>query len=186
VERIELSICGACLLRPKVFEDHRGFFLETYNKARLDALGLRQEFVQDNHSKSHRNTIRGLHYQLRHPQGKLCWVAAGEVVDVILDIRLGSPTFGKWVSTRLSAENKQQVWIPPGCAHGFSVLTDTAEFLYKCTDYYYPEDENGVLATDPELGIEWQVPEPVMSSKDRQYLPLSQVPRSHLPRYQAG
>jgi dTDP-4-dehydrorhamnose 3,5-epimerase len=186
VERIELSICGACLLRPKVFTDDRGFFLETYSKRTLEGLGLREEFVQDNHSRSRRGTIRGLHYQLLHPQGKLCRVGAGEVLDVILDIRVGSPTFGQWAGVRLSAENKDQIWIPPGCAHGFSVLTDFAELLYKCTDYYHPEDEGGILATDPQLAIEWQVSDPVMSAKDMQYRPLAQVPRSELSRYQAG
>lgn len=183
MERIELPICGAFLLRPKIFSDHRGFFLETYHREKLEEFGLRDYFVQDNHSSSRVGTIRGMHYQLRYPQGKLCRVVVGEVLDVVLDIRLGSPTFGKWAGARLSAENKEQIWIPPGCAHGFSVLSESAEFLYKCTDYYHPEDEGGVLATDPELAIDWQVPEPVMSAKDQQYLPLSQLPASQLPKY---
>jgi dTDP-4-dehydrorhamnose 3,5-epimerase len=183
MERIDLAVCGSFLLRPKVFTDHRGFFLETYHKAQLEALGLRQEFVQDNHSASRRGTIRGMHYQLRFPQGKLCRVVVGEVLDVVLDIRVGSPTFGKWAGARLTADNKDQIWIPPGCAHGFSVLSERAEFLYKCTDYYHPEDDCGVLATDPELGIDWQVPEPVMSAKDHQYLPLGKVPAELLPKF---
>jgi len=186
MERIDLSICGAFVLRSKVFSDSRGFFLETYHRGRLEEFGLRDYFVQDNHSSSRCGTIRGLHYQLRYPQGKLCRVVVGEVLDVVLDIRLGSPTFGQWTGLRLSAENKEQIWIPPGCAHGFSVLSETAEFLYKCTDYYHPEDEGGVLATDPELAIDWQVREPIMSAKDQQYLPLSKVPASRLPKYELG
>jgi len=183
MERIDLAICGAYLLRPEVHSDHRGFFFESYHQERMQALGLRQPFVQDNHSRSCRGTIRGLHYQLRYPQGKLCRVVAGEVLDVALDIRVGSPTFGQWCAARLTAENKDQIWIPPGCAHGFSVVSETAEFLYKCTDYYHPEDERGVLATDPELGIDWQVSEPVMSAKDRDYRPLAAVAPADLPRF---
>jgi dTDP-4-dehydrorhamnose 3,5-epimerase len=183
VERIDLPIPGACVLRPKVYGDARGFLMETYNRATLQALGIDTAFVQDNHSRSRQGTIRGLHYQLRHPQGKLCRVVVGEVLDVVVDIRVGSPTFGTWASAVLSSDNKQQIWVPPGCAHGFSVLSDTAEFLYKCTDYYHPEDEQGILSTDPELHIDWRVTNPLLSEKDRKYLPLSQTNPTILPRY---
>jgi dTDP-4-dehydrorhamnose 3,5-epimerase len=183
VERIDLPIPGACVLRPKVYADARGFLMETYNKATLQTLGIDTAFVQDNHSRSRHGTIRGLHYQLRHPQGKLCRVVVGEVLDVVVDIRVGSPTFGTWASAVLSAENKQQIWVPPGCAHGFAVLSETAEFLYKCTDYYHPEDEQGILSTDPELHIDWQVTDPLLSEKDRKYLSLSRTNPTILPRY---
>jgi dTDP-4-dehydrorhamnose 3,5-epimerase len=182
VERIDLSIAGACVLRPRVFADPRGFFMETYNQVTLRSLGIAAEFVQDNHSRSCRGTIRGLHYQLRHPQGKLCRVVVGEVFDVVVDIRVGSPTFGQWAGVVLSAENKQQVWIPPGCAHGFSVLSETAEFLYKCTDFYHPEDEYGILCTDPGLRIDWRVGAPLLSDKDAKYPTLEQASPSVLPR----
>ena len=185
MERVDLAIVGACILRPKVFTDPRGFFMETYNKRVVDGLGITAEFVQDNHSRSSRGTIRGLHYQLHYPQGKLCRVVMGEVLDVVLDIRQGSPTYGQWVGEVLSAENKKQIWIPPGCAHGFSVLSETAEFLYKCTDFYHPEDDCGLLCTDPDLGIDWRVAEPLISAKDRQYPRLSQMSCSRLPRFEA-
>ena len=184
MERIDLSISGACVLRPKVFADSRGFFMETYNKSTVCALGIAADFVQDNHSRSCRGTIRGLHYQLSHPQGKLCRAVFGEVFDVLVDIRYGSPTFGQWEGVVLSAENKQQVWIPPGCAHGFSVLSEAAEFLYKCTDFYHPEDEYGILCTDPQLGIDWKIDTPLLSSKDAKYLPLAQVDPALLPQFQ--
>ena len=183
MERIDLSIPGACLLRPKVFTDSRGFFMETYNKATLCELGIVADFVQDNHSRSCRGTIRGLHYQLHHPQGKLCRAVLGEVFDVIVDIRCGSPTFGQWEGVVLSAENKQQVWLPPGCAHGFSVLSETAEFLYKCTDFYHPEDEYGILCTDPQLGIAWRIDTPRLSPKDANYPTLAQANPATLPKF---
>ena len=183
MERVELSILGACILRPKVFSDARGFFMETYNQAALHELGITADFVQDNHSRSCRGTIRGLHYQLRHPQGKLCRVVVGEVLDVVVDIRRGSPAFGQWAGAVLSAENKEQVWVPPGCAHGFSVLSETAEFLYKCTDFYHPDDEYGILCTDPDLGIDWRVAAPLLSPKDASYPTLAQADPSTLPRF---
>ena len=184
MERVELSIPGAYVLRPRVFTDPRGFFMETYNKTALGEFGIVADFVQDNHSRSCRGTIRGLHYQLRHPQGKLCRVVVGEVLDVVVDIRVGSPAFGQWCGAVLSAENKDQVWIPPGCAHGFSVLSETAEFLYKCTDFYHPEDEYGILCTDPDLGIDWRVGALVLSEKDAKYPTLAQASRSALPRFE--
>ncbi len=156
------------LLEPKVFGDARGFFFESYNRRALAALDIADEFVQDNHSRSARNVLRGLHYQIRQPQGKLVRVIAGEVLDVALDIRRSSPTFGKWVSFVLSAENKHMAWIPPGFAHGFVVRSESAEFLYKTTDYYAPEYERSIAWNDPDLAIDWQLDdEPVLSAKDR-------------------
>ena len=183
MERVDLPIPGARILRPKVFADARGFFMETYSRKTLSGLGIGDEFVQDNHSRSRRGTVRGLHYQLRYPQGKLCRVVFGEVLDVVVDIRSGSPAFGQWVGEILSAENQKQIWIPPGCAHGFSVLSENAEFLYKCTDYYHPEDEYGILPTDPALGIDWRVSGPLLSEKDGKYPLLSQVDAAQLPKY---
>lgn len=183
MEKIETAIPGVLLLRPKVFRDERGFFFESYHQKRFTDLGIAENFIQDNHSRSRRGTVRGLHYQLNHPQAKLCRVTAGEVFDVAVDIRRGSPTFGKWVGAVLSAENQQQIYIPPGFAHGFSVLSDTAEFLYKCSDFYYPEDEHGVLWSDPQLKIDWRVSEPVISNKDNQFQPLAKIAAELLPRY---
>lgn len=172
------------LIRPQIHEDTRGFFYESYHQANLAELGIRDVFVQNNHSKSCRNTLRGLQYQLKHPQAKLCRVGYGKVVDVAVDIRGGSPYFGKWVSAILSAKSKQQILIPRGFAHGFVVLSKSAEFLYKCTDYYYPEDEHGVAWNDAEIGISWSVANPILFPKDRKDLPLCKVPREALPIYQ--
>ena len=171
------------MLQPQVHEDARGFFFESYHQAKLADLGIREVFVQDNHSKSCRNTLRGLHYQLQHPQAKLCRVVQGEVLDVAVDIRVGSPHFGHWVSAVLSAENKQQIFIPAGFAHGFAVLSETAEFLYKCSHFYSAEDERGILWSDPELGIPWEVSEPVISRKDAANPRLARVPAEFLPPY---
>jgi dTDP-4-dehydrorhamnose 3,5-epimerase len=181
----ETKIPGVYLIRPQVHEDARGFFYESYHQAKLGELGIREVFVQDNHSKSCRNTLRGLHYQLKHPQAKLCRVVQGEVLDVAVDIRAGSPYFGHWVSAILSAENRQQILVPRGFAHGFLVLSETAEFLYKCSDFYFPEDERGVLWEDLDLGISWGVREPVISKKDAANLPLRRIPLQFLPSYTA-
>jgi dTDP-4-dehydrorhamnose 3,5-epimerase len=186
LQRFDLAIPGVCVLAPRVLADARGFFMETYSKKSMSALGLAQEFVQDNHSCSRKGTVRGLHYQLQHAQGKLCRVVVGEVLDVVVDIRTGSPAFGQWVGEVLSAENKKQIWIPPGCAHGFSVLSDSAEFLYKCTDFYHPEDEYGILPTDPALGIDWRVARPLFSEKDGKYPLLSEVEVTRLPKYRGN
>jgi dTDP-4-dehydrorhamnose 3,5-epimerase len=140
--------------------------------------------VQDNHSHSSRGVLRGLHYQLRQPQAKLCRVVQGEVLDIAVDVRLGSPTFGKWVSVVLSGENRQQLFIPKGFAHGFVVRSETADFLYKCSDYFDGADDRGVLWNDPGIGIDWQTDEPILSGKDRQYLPLDQIAHENLPRYE--
>lgn len=162
------AIPDVLLLEPKVFGDDRGFFYESYNQQAFQAAtGLDVTFVQDNHSKSARNVLRGLHYQVEQPQGKLVRVAQGEVFDVAVDIRKGSKTFGLWVGQILSAENKKQLWVPPGLAHGFVVLSETAEFLYKTTDYYAPAHERCIAWNDPDLAIDWQMQgEPLLSAKD--------------------
>jgi dTDP-4-dehydrorhamnose 3,5-epimerase len=161
------AISGVLIVTPKVFADERGFFLESYNRREFEQAGITGEFVQDNHSRSCRGVIRGLHYQQRFPQGKLIRAILGRVLDVVVDIRPHSPTFGCWISVEISAENKRQVWVPPGLAHGFSVLSETAEFCYKVTDFYHPEDEQGIRWNDPALGIDWQINDPILSAKDQ-------------------
>jgi dTDP-4-dehydrorhamnose 3,5-epimerase len=165
------------ILEPKVFGDARGFFLESYNeKVFREATGLELEFVQDNHSRSGRGVLRGLHYQLKQPQGKLVRVVRGAVFDVAVDVRRSSPTFGKWVGTELTEDNHRQFWVPPGFAHGFVVLSDTADFLYKTTEYYAPEHERCVAWNDPEIGIAW--PDgiaPKLSEKDQRGVRLAQA-----------
>jgi dTDP-4-dehydrorhamnose 3,5-epimerase len=158
------------LVEPKVFGDQRGFFYESFNqKVWEEKTGLQTRFVQDNHSRSTKGVLRGLHYQIRQPQGKLVRVVVGEVFDVAVDIRRNSPTFKQWVGIRLSAENKRQLWVPEGFAHGFLVLSEVAEFLYKTTDYYAPEHERGIIWNDPELAIEWPLLEaPTVAAKDRE------------------
>ncbi|MDF3886551.1 dTDP-4-dehydrorhamnose 3,5-epimerase [Cupriavidus basilensis] len=163
------------IIEPKVFGDDRGFFYESFNARHFEeAIGGGRTFVQDNHSRSAKNVLRGLHYQIQHPQGKLVRVVAGEVFDVAVDLRKSSPNFGKWVGVTLSAENKRQLWIPEGFAHGFVVLSESAEFLYKTTDYWYPEHERSVLWSDPSLAIEWPLEgePPVVSAKDAAGSPI--------------
>jgi dTDP-4-dehydrorhamnose 3,5-epimerase len=166
---IRTEIPDVLILEPKVFGDERGFFLETYNKrAFREATGLDVEFVQDNQSSSGRAVLRGLHYQIRQPQGKLVRVIVGEVFDVAVDLRRGSPTFGKWTSVRLDAASRRMAWIPAGFAHGFLVLSDHAECVYKTTDYYAPEHERTLLWSDPQLGIRWPLEgEPMLADRDR-------------------
>jgi dTDP-4-dehydrorhamnose 3,5-epimerase len=183
LEIVETSLPGVLLIKPRVFEDPRGFFMETYRADTMAAAGVSETFVQDNHSHSSRGVLRGLHYQLRHPQAKLCHVVQGEVLDVAVDIRLGSPHFGEWVSAVLSAENRHALYLPKGFAHGFVVRSETADFLYKCSDYYDASDDCGVLWNDPTLGITWDTVEPILSQKDQSHLPLAQVPRDRLPTY---
>ncbi|WP_299492003.1 dTDP-4-dehydrorhamnose 3,5-epimerase [Acaryochloris sp. IP29b_bin.137] len=154
------------VIEPQVFSDQRGYFLETYHQQRYEALGITATFVQDNHSHSSKGTLRGLHYQLKNPQGKLVSVLSGEVFDVAVDIRQGSPYFGMWFGEYLSGENHKQMYIPPGFAHGFCVLSQTADFLYKCTNFYAPDDEYGIVWNDPKLAIEWPIKQPKLSSKD--------------------
>lgn len=162
------------LIEPNVFGDERGFFFESFNQARFEAaIGRSVQFVQDNHSRSAKNVLRGLHYQIQQPQGKLVRVVQGEVFDVAVDLRKSSPTFGKWVGEILSAENKRQLWVPEGFAHGFVVLSESAEFLYKTTDYYAPQHERCILWNDATLGIAWpQGIQPVLSAKDAKGLPF--------------
>jgi len=181
---IETSLPGVLVIQPRVFGDARGFFMETYRQNALAEAGIRESFVQDNHSRSARGVLRGLHYQLRHPQAKLCRVAQGEVLDIAVDIRLGSPHFGKWVGVVLSGENHAQIYIPKGFAHGFVVRSDTADFLYKCSDYYDGPDDRGVLWRDPDLAIDWDTPSPLVSDKDQRYLPLAKISPDELPRYE--
>ena len=165
---VPTEIPDVVLIEPKVFGDERGFFYESWNRRALRELGVDVEFVQDNHSKSARNVLRGLHYQVEHPQGKLVRAIAGEVYDVAVDLRRTSPSFGKAVGFTLSAENKRMVWIPPGFAHGFCVLSEFAEFVYKTTDYWYPEFERSILWNDPKLNITWPTGgEPSLAAKDR-------------------
>lgn len=162
------------LIEPRVFADERGFFFESYNRRALVEAGLAGEFVQDNHSRSRRGVLRGLHYQIEHAQGKLVRVTLGEVFDVAVDIRRSSPTFGRWTGMVLSAENKRMLWIPPGYAHGFLVTSEVAEFLYKTTDYWYPEFERTLLWSDPVLGIEWPLAgAPTVAPKDAAGRPLA-------------
>jgi dTDP-4-dehydrorhamnose 3,5-epimerase len=183
MEQRETSLPGVLQLRPRVFRDKRGFFLETYHQAKLAEMGIVDRFVQDNHSCSSRGTLRGLHYQLRHPQAKLCRVVEGEALDVAVDIRVGSPQFSKWTSVRLSVKEQNQIYIPAGFAHGFLALTDTVQFLYKCSDFYDPSDELGILWNDPDLNISWGTSDAVVSEKDANCPRLSQMPREFLPEY---
>jgi dTDP-4-dehydrorhamnose 3,5-epimerase len=178
------ALSGVRIVEPKVFGDTRGFFLELYHAQRYAEYGIPGPFVQENHSRSRFGTLRGLHYQLTHPQGKLVWVTNGAVFDVVADIRPGSPTFGRWVGNTLSDANHLQLYMPPGFAHGFCVLSDSADFCYKCTDVYHPEDEGGVLWSDPTLGIEWPVAHPTLSAKDQRYPSLADVPPERLPVYE--
>ena len=164
VEKTKLD--GVFIITPETFEDERGFFLESYNKDRYAKAGLNYDFVQDNHSHSSKGVLRGLHYQRTKPQGKLVRVAKGKVFDVAVDMRQTSSTFGQWESVILSEKNKIQFWVPPGFAHGFLVLSDTADFEYKCTDYYNPDDEGSILWNDPNLGIQWPIDDPKLSKKD--------------------
>ena len=180
----ETSLPGVLLIQPRVFGDPRGFFMETYRQNVLAEAGIRETFVQDNHSRSARGVLRGLHYQLRHPQAKLCRVAQGEVLDIAVDIRVGSPNFGKWVGALLSGENNTQIYIPKGFAHGFVVRSETADFLYKCSDYYDASDDRGVLWNDPDLAINWDMQSPIISEKDQRYLTLAQTPHDQLPRFE--
>jgi dTDP-4-dehydrorhamnose 3,5-epimerase len=179
----ETSLAGVLELRPVIHRDPRGFLLETYHSARFSELGITDNFVQDNHSASAQGTLRGLHYQLHHPQAKLCRVIEGEALDVAVDIRLGSPNFGKWTSVLLSASEQNQVYIPPGFAHGFLALTPTVQFLYKCGDYYVREDEHGVLWNDPSLAIDWGLGAPTLSPRDASNPKLADISPEFLPHY---
>lgn len=179
---IETTLKGVVLVESDVFEDPRGYFLETYHAGKYADGGIRGPFVQDNFSHSVRGTLRGLHYQLKHGQGKLVMALAGRIFDVAVDIRKGSPTFGQWVGTELSGDNKRQLYVPPGFAHGFCVLSETADVLYKCTDVYYPKDERGIAWNDPALAIAWPIADPLLSKKDQAYPHLTDM-EGDLPVY---
>ncbi len=183
MEPIETSLPGVYELRPVIHRDSRGSFLETYHHAKFADIGIKDVFLQDNHSVSSRGTLRGLHYQLQHAQAKLCRVIEGEALDVAVDIRIGSPHFGKWTSVRLSAKEQNIIYIPAGFAHGFLAMTETVQFLYKCSDYYAPSDEYGVLWNDPALAIDWGALSPVLSQRDANNPRLADVQQKFLPRY---
>jgi len=168
LNKIPTSLPGVFILEPRVFGDERGFFFESYNQQNMSKVGIADTFVQDNHSSSSRNVLRGLHYQLEYPQGKLVRVVEGEILDVAVDMRKSSPNFGRWEAVRLSGENKRMLWIPVGFAHGFRVLSDRAHVLYKATDFYAPEHERTILWSDPDLKINWELDaEPIVSAKDQ-------------------
>lgn len=177
---IKTDIEDVLLLKPVVHGDRRGFFLETYRKKLLAELGIRIDFVQDNLSKSQQNTLRGLHYQIEQPQDKLVMVMQGTILDVAVDLRKESDTFGQHTACILSDENRHQLFIPKGFAHGFSVLSDEALVYYKCSDYYYPEGERGLKWDDPELGIDWRISDPVISEKDKKQPLLNEIPNKDL------
>ncbi|RLL49167.1 dTDP-4-dehydrorhamnose 3,5-epimerase [Mariprofundus sp. EBB-1] len=181
---IETTLPGVLIIEPKVFGDARGFFLETFHKQRYEAAGIPlkgSEFVQDNHSRSSKGVLRGLHFQLENPQGKLVSAGTGAVFDVAADVNPDSPTYGQWVGVELSEENHKQLWISPGYAHGFCVLSNVADFQYKCTALYHPESDGGVAWDDPELAIEWPVDHPILSAKDLALPNLSEATRKQLP-----
>lgn len=179
---IETPLPGVLVFEPRVFEDERGFLFESFHEKRYREAGIDKHFVQDNHSYSRQGTLRGLHYQLNHPQGKLVRVTSGEVFDVAVDIRQGSPTFSQWFGIYLSAENKKQLYIPEGFAHGFCVVSETADFLYKCTEFYVPGDDKGIVWNDPDINIEWPIEEPILSPKDSA-LPQVGNAKESLPKY---
>ena len=183
---IETKLPGVLIIEPKVFGDARGYFLETWQQHRYEEIGINDKFVQDNVSFSSRGVLRGLHYQNPHAQGKLVSVLQGEVFDVAVDIRIGSPTFGQWVGVSLSGDNHRQLWIPPGLAHGFCVVSDTVYFTYKCTDIYAPLAEGGIAWDDPDIGITWPLADVQLSEKDKAYPRLKDIPAERLPRYSNG
>jgi len=179
----ETTLPGVVIIEPAIFGDQRGFFQETFNQAKYSKFGIPDSFVQDNHSRSRRGVLRGLHYQLVQPQGKLVSVVRGEVFDVAVDVRKGSATFGQWEGVILNDTNHWQLYVPPGFAHGFCVLSDEVDFVYKCTDYYHPASERSILWNDPGLNIDWPLKEDEvsLSEKDKSALPLSEMNSSDLP-----
>jgi dTDP-4-dehydrorhamnose 3,5-epimerase len=173
ITKIPTSLNGVFVLEPRVFQDERGFFLESYNQQSMTDLGITEAFVQDNHSCSSRNVLRGLHYQVKRPQGKLIRAVVGEILDVVVDMRRSSPTFGRWEAVRLSGENKRMLWMPVGFAHGFRVVSEQAHVLYKTSDFYSPEHERTLAWNDPQLKIDWELDsEPIVSAKDLRGIPL--------------
>ena len=180
---IETKLPGVLVLEPDVFTDERGYFLETWNSTRHENAGIMGPFVQDNISFSKKSVLRGLHYQYPQSQGKLIQVLSGKVVDVAVDIRVGSPTYGQWFSEELSDTKHKQMYIPPGFAHGYCVISETAVFSYKCTEFYNPATEHGIIWNDPDLNINWSVKEPVISTKDSNYSMLKDVAQEQLPHF---
>ncbi len=178
---VETELPGVLILEPQIFRDPRGFFLESYHLGKMSALGIPNSFVQDNHSRSVRGTVRGLHYQIGKPQAKLCRVVFGAVLDVVVDLRRGSPTFGRHVSVELSAENARMIFVPRGFAHGFAVLSESADFLYKCDEFYHGPADRGVVWNDPDLQVHWPFHEPLLSEKDARLPRLAEVPADELP-----
>jgi dTDP-4-dehydrorhamnose 3,5-epimerase len=185
MRRIETELPGVLLLEPVVHGDQRGFFMESYNRHRLAELGITHDFVQDNHSRSREGVLRGLHYQLGRPQAKLVRASRGRVWDVVVDLRRGSPTFGRWCGFELSEANRHMLFAPEGFGHGFLVLSEVAEFQYKCSDYYAPDEERGIRWDDPSLAIGWPLAgaEPILSERDRAWPALTEAADSDLPRY---
>ena len=179
----ETSLPGVFLIEPKRFGDNRGFFLETFRSDLFEEAGISAQFVQDNHSRSSKGVLRGLHYQLVQPQGKFVRVATGAVFDVAVDVRRGSPNFGQWFGAELSEDNMNMMYVPPGFAHGFVVLSDTADFIYKCTDYYHPESEQGIAWDDPDIGVEWPISDIMLSEKDKLNPKLKDQHSDLLPQY---
>ncbi len=172
----ESGIKGVFIIEPDVYEDDRGFFMETFHNERYrKLLGINLDFVQDNISRSSKNVLRGMHFQKNYPQGKIVKASRGEILDVVVDLRKGSPTYGAWESFKLSEQNKLQVWIPPGFAHGFLVMSDSADFEYKCTEYYHPEDELCLMWNDPEVAIDWTINDPILTEKDKKGLSLKDL-----------
>jgi len=180
---IETSLPGVIIIEPKVFKDARGLFFEMYRENEYQEAGITGSFVQENHSHSTKGVLRGLHYQLKHPQGKLFTVLRGELFDVVVDIRVGSPTFGRSMTVLLSADNHRQLYIPPGYAHGCCAISDVVDLVYKATDYYQPTDEYGIAWNDPILAIDWPVASPLLSPKDASYVYLQDQAAALLPRY---
>ena len=184
---ITTNLPGVIVIEPKVYVDKRGFFLETFREDVLLQAGINAHFVQDNHTRSSQGVLRGLHYQMTQTQGKLVRVASGSVFDVVVDVRTSSPTFGQWFGTELNEDNIKMIYVPPGFAHGFVVLSETADFIYKCTDYYHPESEQGIAWDDPDLNIDWSIAEIAekisLSDKDKQNVKLKDQPAEKLPAY---
>lgn len=180
----ETELPGVLICELKIFSDDRGFFVETFHGEKYGAGGIKGDFVQDNFSHSKQGVLRGLHYQLHHPQAKLVSAISGAIYDIAVDIRRGSPTYGKWAGTILSGENKRQLFIPVGFAHGFCVLSETADVVYKCTDFYNPEDDYGIVWDDPRFAIDWPVVNPVLSKKDAELPTIDSMPEEQLPLYE--
>jgi dTDP-4-dehydrorhamnose 3,5-epimerase len=183
VQFTKTALPDVFLIEPDVFKDDRGFFMETYHQRKYAEGGIGQVFIQDNYSHSRYGILRGLHYQLKNAQGKLILVITGEIFDIVVDIRLGSPKFGQWLGTYLSAENRRQIFVPEGFAHGFIVLSDSVDVIYKCTDFYNPGDEYGIFWADPTIGIDWPIRNPILSDKDSKNPKLSEIPEELLPAF---